>query len=89
MSIEATAEIQATKTESSSPDVQAMLSKSVPASGIGVVGNATFASMGEFEAQYPELYEAFIYGWSLQAVNDAKNANDRVIQAIKEGQRQS
>lgn len=84
-------EVQAASTQATNQIVQQAASQAVPPSGSGQminVNDSTFNSMGDFQAKYPELYQAFIYSWAVAAVNDAKRSNDRLIETMKEAERQ-
>jgi hypothetical protein len=90
MSIDAgSSAVAAEVTQAANQATQAALTQGTGAAGgAGVVGNATFTSMGQFQAQYPQLYAAFIQSWALQVCNDAKDQNDELISTIQEGEMQ-
>ena len=85
-------EVQAAATQQTNEAVQAALTtQAVPAVGSRQAVNpatATFNTLGEFQQKYPELYNAFITSWAMQVCNDAKQANERLIQTMKEAERQ-
>jgi hypothetical protein len=59
------------------------------ATGMVNTSTATFNSLKDLQEKYPALYKAFIQSWAMQVVNQAKDANDRLIATLKEAEHQN